>query len=136
MPAIISWPMPNGMPMSHGDQASPAAAMAMQTRPDDEIPGAGHEQRARQEPARREDAEAEQDLPEPGHQPQAVGRKAQQHEGEERAGDADRNELLDRRVDHLVGKLGVQPPRTRHGLGADQRGRECGGADPDDEDIR
>ena len=131
MPAIINWPIPNGIPMSHGDQAPPGRRDGNADQSRREIPGADDEQRTRQEAARREDAEAEQDLPKPRHQPQALGREAQQHEGEERAGDADRDQLFDRRVDHLVGELGVQTPRTRHGLGADQGGRECGGADPD-----
>ena len=52
--------------------------------------------------------------------PQGLRRKAEQHEGQERAGDARRNELLGGGTDHLVGKSRMDPARARHHLDADQ----------------
>ncbi len=98
-----------------------------------EIPHAGAEHRARQRTAGREDAEAEHDLPKPRQHPQALRRKSVEHDREQHARHAGRNELLGRRMDHLVGQAGVDAPRARDHLDADQDDADDGGRDPQGE---
>ena len=133
MPATINWPMPNGIAIAHGDQNGPPALSASTINPDARY----------QAPAAnsafgnsRHDANMPR-LNRICHRPGSIhrlsGAKPHQHEGQERAGHGRGDELLQRRVDHLVRHGEMQPPRPRHGLGADQRGGDDGGADPDGE---
>ena len=105
-----------------------AEHQARKTR--DEIPGADERDGARQRAGRGEDAEADQNLPQPRKHPQRLGREFPQHHGEQRAGGADGEELLDRLIDHRIGKAGMMPARARLHLDPDHRGGDRGSRRP------
>ena len=85
---------------------------------------------ARQRAGRGEDAEADEDQPEAGHQPQVFGGEPGE-EGEQRgAGDAGRNEMQHGLADHLVGEADMVAARAAQHLGADQAAGGDGGGDP------
>ena len=56
----------------------------------------------------------------PGSIHRLSGAKRKSDDGEQHAGHARGNELLGRRMDHLVGEPGVDAPRASHHLDADQ----------------
>ena len=109
--------MPNGIAIASARERR-AARQRERREARREIPDADREHAARQRAARREHAETEHDLPQAGQQPQRVRRVAIEHDREQRAGDAGRNVLLDRRVQHLVGKSAMLAARARDHLGA------------------
>ena len=109
--------MPNGTAIASGENGAPLAKRERREA-GGEIPDADREHAARQRAAGREDAEAEHDLPQAGQHPQRVRREAVEHDGQQRAGDAGRDELLDRRIQHLVGEAAVDAARARDHLGA------------------
>src|SRR5581483_5897905 len=102
----------------------------------DEIPGAGEGHRARQRADGGEHAERDQDLPEPRQHPQRLRREFPQHHREQHAGNAGRQELLDRLVDHGIRKTGMMPPRPRQHLDPDHGGGERRGRRPAEQESQ
>ena len=72
----------------------------------DKIPDADYQQGRGQQPAGREDAETEHDLPQPRQHPKGLRREAHKDEGQ-RAPAMPAGKLLGRRLDHLVGEAGI-----------------------------
>ena len=94
--------MPNGSAMAQGENGA-LALNARVREPGRQIPHTDREHAARQRPARGEHPEAEHDLPQAGQHPERIRREAIEHDSEQRTGDAGRNELLHRGIEHVVG---------------------------------
>jgi hypothetical protein len=74
-------------------------------------------------------------LPQARKHPQRFRRKPPQHHGQQRAGCARGQELLDRLVHHRIGEAAMMPTRTCAHLHPDNAGRDkCGGGPPSEKD--
>ena len=98
--------MPNGTAIAQGENGARAGEREA-ARPGGEIPDADREHRARG--SERQEAKKprlKMICHRPGSIHSASRREAIEHDRQQRAGDAGRNELLGRRMDHLVGQAG------------------------------
>ena len=82
-----------------------------------QIPHSHREHAGRQRPARGKHAETEDDLPEARQEHQRAFRVAMDDDGEQHPGDARRNVLLDRSVEHFIGKAAMLASRARDHFG-------------------
>ncbi len=130
MAAIIDWPITKGRPMVHGDSVWVPLASTTTAKPETKYQAPAS---ATVRGSERTEAKMPSDTRichSPGRSHSVLGRKLPHHHGEQNAGNACGEELLDRLVDHGVGETRMMAARARAHLDPDDQAAECSGNEP------